>query len=100
MRFHLKYFEGRLINDARHSKDKVNARFAADYATNPCSVTGHIWVRTKINSGDKIFINYGDDYWSKMERQVTRPTIIDPDKHSNENIISEGGTCTNPRTLP
>ena len=33
-----KHFEGRYANDARNSKYKVNARFAADYTKNTCSV--------------------------------------------------------------
>ena len=40
-----KHFEGRFINDARGSKFKTNARFAANYATNTCSRTGLKWVR-------------------------------------------------------
>ena len=39
------HFEGRFINDARNSKHKVNARFAAGYTTNTCSITDHVWVR-------------------------------------------------------
>ena len=60
------HFEGRFINDARHSKFKVNARFAADYITNTCTNTGLVWVRiyatTKILAGDEIFIDYGKDF--------------------------------------
>ena len=56
-----KHFEGRFINDARGSRFKVNARFAAGYILNKCSVTGYFWVRiyaTKtIKSGDEIFVD-------------------------------------------
>ena len=63
-----KHFEGRYINDARHSKYKVNARFAANYAINICSITGFSWVRIyatrKIKAGEEILIDYGDDFWA------------------------------------
>ena len=63
------YFEGRYINDARGTKFKVNARFAAGYTINKCSVTvtvtGRSWVRIyakrKIKAGDEVFADYGED---------------------------------------
>ena len=65
-----KHFEGRYINDARNSKFKVNARFAANYIVNICSVTGYYWVRIyaadKIKAGDKILIDYGEDFWTHI----------------------------------
>ena len=63
-----KHFEGRFINDARRSKFKTNARFAANYSVNICSTTGFFWVRIyasrKIKAGDEVFIDYGEDFWA------------------------------------
>ena len=57
-----KYFEGRFINDARNSEFEKNARFAADYDTNICTNSDHVWVRiyvTKnIEVGEELFIDY------------------------------------------
>ena len=65
-----KHFEGRFINDARFSKHKVNARFAAGYTTNMCSATGFHWVRIyatrRIRPGEGIFIGYGNDFWANL----------------------------------
>ena len=74
------HFEGRFINDARNSKHKVNARFAAGYTTSTCSITDHVWVRIyttrKIKAGGEIFIDYGEDFWSQQPqiRPATTPT--------------------------
>ena len=66
-----KHFEGRFINDARGSRYKTNARFAANYATYTCSLTGLTWVRIyatrKIRAGEEIFIDYGADFWKKLQ---------------------------------
>ena len=68
------HFEGRYINDARGSKFKVNARFAAGYILNKCSTTGLYWVRvyaTKtIKPGDEIFADHGEDFWSKTKLEA------------------------------
>ena len=70
-----KHFEGRYINDARNSKYKTNARFAAGYVTNKCSVTGFYWVRIyatcNIKAGDEIFIDYGEDFWANLEQSIS-----------------------------
>ena len=67
-----KHFEGRYINDARRSKHKVNARFAANYATNTCSETGHKWVRIyatrRIKAGEEIFLDYGEEFWQDLQQ--------------------------------
>ena len=63
--------DARFINDARGSRLKVNARFAAGYILNKCSVTGYFWVRiyaTKtIKPGDEIFVEYGEDFWAEAQ---------------------------------
>ena len=72
----IKHFEGRYINDARNTKFKVNARFAAGYRTNTCSGTGFTWVRiyaTKpIKAGEEIFLNYGAAFWKGMQQNNGR----------------------------
>ena len=74
------HFEGRFINDARNSKFKKNARFAAGYTTNTCSTTGHVWVRIyatrRIKAGEEIFIDYGEDFWSqhRLHTPTATPT--------------------------
>ena len=69
----MKHFEGRFINDARRSKFKTNARFAANYTVDICSITGFLWVRIyatrKIKAGDEVFIDYGEVFglfWPNM----------------------------------
>ena len=61
------HFEGRYINDARRTKFKTNARFAANFITNTCSDTGFQWVRIyatkRIRAGEEIFLNYGKAFW-------------------------------------
>lgn len=85
----LKHFEGRFINDARRSKFKTNARFAANHTVNTCSTTGFMWVRIyatrKIKAGDELFINYGKDFWAFLAQHelirstsLTKTTTISP----------------------
>ena len=76
-----KHFEGRFINDARGSKFKVNARFAAGFVLNKCSTTGHFWVRiyaTKtIKPGDEVFADYGEDFWAEAQLEaLSDPAIL------------------------
>ena len=65
------HFEGRYINDARHTQFKTNARFAANYTTNTCSNTGFKWVRIyatrRIRAGEEVFLNYGKSFWTGFE---------------------------------
>lgn len=65
------HFEGRYINDARNSRFKTNARFAANYTTNTCPKTGFKWVSifaTKpIQAGEEIFLNYGRDFRTNLK---------------------------------
>ena len=73
-----KHFEGRFINDSRKTKYKVNARFAADYRTNTCSKTGHIWVKIfatkKIKAGEEVFLSYGANFWRDWKNASTTTT--------------------------
>ena len=73
-----KHFEGRFINDARGSR---YARFATGYTTNICSDTDYFWVRIyvtkKIKAGDEIFIDYGEDFWSKAQVEaLSDPSLL------------------------
>lgn len=71
-----RHFEGRYINDARNSRHKINARFAANYRTNTCSTTGFVWVRIyatrAIKAGEEIFLDYGDAFWDDLKRQSSQ----------------------------
>ena len=69
------HFEGRYINDARHSQYKTNARFAAGYGFNICASTGYVWVRIyatrAIKAGEELFIDYGKDFWDNVSQNST-----------------------------
>ena len=76
-----KHFEGRFINDARGTKFRTNARFAAGYATNECSETGFIWVRIyatrKNRAGEEIYADYGEDFWRAFQQCGTPNPALD-----------------------
>jgi len=82
----VKHFEGRYINDPRGSKHKANARFAGNYATNICSVTGYTWIRIyatrKIRAGEEILIDYGDDFWKIISAQAMASAAANPTTNS------------------
>ena len=76
------HFEGRYINDARRTKFKTNARFAANFITNTCSDTGFQWVRIyatkRIRAGEEIFLNYGKAFWDGIEGNDAQTTTRAP----------------------
>ena len=45
---------------------KANARFAAGYRTNTCSVTDYQWIRIfatrDIKAGEELYLDYGDEF--------------------------------------
>ena len=96
------HFEGRFINDARNSKFKVNARFAANYTTETDSITGRTWVRIyatrKIKAGEEIFLNYGKAFSTGIKRN--KPTPRTPISSNNSDMwaapayIPEDSTIT------
>ena len=100
-----KHFEGRFINDARNSKHKVNARFAANYSTNICSVTGFSWIRIyatrKIKSGDEIFIDYdyGDEFWSQVIPERLKSSTM-PSLNQDTTTPSSSSLWAAPAPIP
>ena len=101
----VKHFEGRFINDARHSKFKTNARFAADYSKNVCSTTGFYWVwiyatrKIKIKTDDKIFIDYGEDFWAGLpqyELWSVTDNISNNGNDNNSSVIPMGDSSPVP----
>ena len=71
------HFEGRYINDGKRAGCGANARFAAGYRTNICSVTGHEWIRIfatrDIRAGEEIYLDYGSDFWKNIS--ADRPVV-------------------------
>ena len=100
----LTHFEGRYINDARNTDHEVNARFAANYATETCCRTGNIWVRIyatkKINAGDEIFIDYGDDFWADLERDAPSNTPTSPTTNKTDTTSLWAAAAPTPELTP
>ena len=77
---------------------KANARFAANYTINICSISGFIWVRIyvtrKIYTGEEILIDYGDDFWKFISLQelitseTSAPTTNSPAKRDGTSSSS------------
>ena len=84
-----KHFEGRHANDGKRSRLQVNARFAASYRTNICSITGFRWIyiyaTRNIKADSEILLDYGKDFWENIEVHGSSSPFSTSDQSATQN---------------